>query len=250
MTAVVVTGGTGTLGRYLVPALSAAGHQVRVVSRNGKAKAAPPADVVVGDIVRTDLRPLFDGADCVVHAATSPSRRVRKTEVQGTRNVVDAARQAGVRHVVYASIVGVDRHRFPYYRAKRAAEQVVESSGGSWAIARATQFHELLDRFLSAPVFPTTPGLRFQPVDAAEFAAYLSAAVTAGHAGFLDPFAGPQILTIEELRDARRSAAGRAARLVPVPAVGFLQDFDRGLHLAQGRCDGSTRWSDWLARHG
>lgn len=250
MSMVVVTGGTGTLGLHLVPALLAANHQVRVVSRTGKATACPPAEVATGDVLRTDLRPLFDGADCVVHAATSPSRRARKTEVQGTRNVISASQQAGVQHVVYVSIVGVDRHRFPYYRAKREAEQVVESSGGSWAIARATQFHELLDQFLSAPVFPKTPGLRFQPVDAGEFAAHLSASVTAGHAGRLEPFAGPEILTIEELRDARRSATGHAARLVRVPRVGFVRDFDRGLHLAEGRSDGSTRWSEWLAKRG
>lgn len=124
-------GRDGDLGLHLVPALLAANHQVRVVSRTGKATARPPAEVVTGDVLRTDLRPLFDGADCVVHAATSPSRRAGKTEVEGTRNVISASQQAGVQHLVYVSIVGVDRHRFPYYRAKREAEQVVESSGSS-----------------------------------------------------------------------------------------------------------------------
>ena len=78
MSTVVVTGGRGTLGRHLVPALLAANHKVRVVSRTGKTTAHAAAEVATGDVLRTDLRPLFEGADCIVHAAASPSRRARK----------------------------------------------------------------------------------------------------------------------------------------------------------------------------
>ena len=65
------------------------------------------------------------GCDAIVHAATS-LRRARSTEVDGTRNVVEAANRVGA-HVLYVSIVGVDRHRLPYYKAKWQAEQVVEA---------------------------------------------------------------------------------------------------------------------------
>jgi uncharacterized protein YbjT (DUF2867 family) len=163
-------------------------------------------------------------------------------------NLIRACERADA-HLVYVSIVGVDRHRFPYYRAKWAAERAVESSRCPWSIARATQFHELINRFLSAPVFPKTPGLRFQPVDVGDFAAYLADVATRRQLGRVEPFAGPEVLAIQALRDLRRSIVGRAARLIPVPRMGFMRDFDRGLHLAPERTQGTIPWAAWLADH-
>ena len=137
--AVLVTGGTGLLGKRLVPELVERGHRVRVLARH--------VDGIGGDVepVEGDVRSpervgdAMRGMDIVVHAATNVRRGMRATEIEGTRNVVDAVERHGG-HLIYVSIVGVDRHRFPYYEAKWAAEQVVESSRCSWTIQRATQF--------------------------------------------------------------------------------------------------------------
>src|SRR5947209_4230730 len=142
MATVLVTGGTGVLGSYLVPRLVARGHEVRRLSRHASGPDAVRGDVRTGEGIDAAVA----GCDVVVHAATS-QRRSRETEVKGTRHVVDAARKADA-HVIYVSIVGVDRHRIPYYKAKWAAEQVVEASNARWTILRATQFHDLLDRIL------------------------------------------------------------------------------------------------------
>ena len=85
MAAVLVTGGTGTLGRHLVPALRGAGHHVRVLSRT----TGP--DVVTGDLTTgAGLSAALDGMDVVVHAATDPVR-ARRVEVSGTTRLLDAA---------------------------------------------------------------------------------------------------------------------------------------------------------------
>lgn len=240
MATVLVTGGTGTLGRHLVPVLEQQGHQVRALSRRS---TTFPGDVRTGH----GLAGAAEGVDVVIHAASSPFRKARETEVEGIRNVL---RAAGDAHVVYVSIVGVDRHRFPYYKAKRAAEVEVERHSGPWTIQRGTQFHELLDALLSGRAFVRTPHLAFQPIAAADFAAVVAAHVETGPAGRAPDAGGPEVLDIRQLAETRRRIAGAAARLVPAPRVGPIGDYDAGLHLCPERAVGATSWEAWLqARH-
>jgi len=244
MALVLVTGGTGTLGSRVVSRLVAGGHEVRVLSRTpGPAPAG--ATRWVGD-VRTGagLGEAAEGADVVVHAASNPARRVRETEVTGTANVLAAARRSAS-HVIYVSIVGVDVHRFPYYRAKRAAEELVESYDRGWAIQRATQFHELLAFFFALGVFIRTPHLGFQPVDSGDVADRLVSLAESRVTGRATDLGGPEVLDIRELVSVKRRSSGKATRLVPVPAVSWLGDFDRRLHCTPEHADGTRTWEQW-----
>ena len=244
MAVVLVTGGTGTLGSVLTDRLVGRGHEVRVLSRTaGPAPAG--ATRWVGD-VRTGagLGPAFEGADVVVHAASSPLRKVRETEVGGTAGVLLAARRSAS-HVIYVSIVGVDVSRVPYYRAKRAAEELVEAHAGSWAIQRATQFHPLLATLFSRGFFFRTPNLAFQPIDRGDVADRLVALAESGETGHAPDLGGPEVLTIRELVDIKARCSGKTTRLVPVPAVSFLADFDRRLQCTPEHADGTRTWEEW-----
>jgi uncharacterized protein YbjT (DUF2867 family) len=255
---VLVTGGTGTLGRALVPRLVARGHEVRSLSRHGaaspavsaigaepKAGAEPTAGVsqVRGDVRSGEgLDRAMADIDVVIHAATSGRRGV---EVEGTAKVVTAARAAGA-HLVYISIVGVDQMRFAYYRSKDDAEKLVEAGGGRWTIQRATQFHNLLDRFLGWRVFPVTAHLSFQPVDTGDVSERLADLVDAGPSGRAEDFGGPAVLPLRALAAARRRITGSGTLLVPVPALGFLGEYDRGRHLCPDHAHGRVTWEEWL----
>jgi uncharacterized protein YbjT (DUF2867 family) len=251
MADVLVTGGTGTLGRRLVPRLLAVGHQVRVLTRRPSHAGLPPdVRLVTGDVRSgAGLAAAIEGVHVVVHAASSPLRRMRETEVAGTGLVAAAARDAGA-HLIYVSIVGVDDHRYPYYRAKLAAERVVADSGAGWTVQRATQFHELLDFVLGKRVFLRTPRLAFQVVDAGEVADRLVELTFATPQGRAADFGGPEVLSVVELNAVRTDITGKRARLLPVPPIGWLADFDRGAHLAPERRAGKVTWGDWLRARG
>jgi uncharacterized protein YbjT (DUF2867 family) len=196
-----------------------------------------------GDIrTGTGLAAALDGVDTVIQSVAA-ARSQKATELDGMRALV-AAR--GDRHVIDVSIVGVDRHPFAYYRAKLEAERLLEQAGGNWTIQRATQFHDLVDRFLALPVSAKTPHLRFQPVAPDDVSARLAELVSAGPSGHAPDFGGPEILPIDELNRIRATVTGKRARLLPLPAVGFLKAFDQGAHLAPDHLSGTQTWEAWL----
>lgn len=245
MALVLVTGPAGTLGSALVPRLIARGHHVRVLVHHRPADYPPLVQVVRGDVRSpAGMREAVVGVDAVVHAATSPFRRAKTTELEGTRAALAAAESAGA-HFIYPSIVGVDRVGGTYNRAKREAEQVVESAR-HWTIQRATQLHPTLDRMLSHGLFPVTRHLAFQPLDAGDLAEHMIGHLEAGPAGRAEDFGGPDVLALRDLVAARRAATNRRTTLVPVPAAGPLRALDAGCHLCPGHARGHLTWQQWL----
>ena len=118
MTKVLVTGGAGMLGREVVKQLTATGSRARIMSR----KRRPPDVLSATEWVQADLETgqgvadAVSEIDVVVHAASSPFRHTRQIDVDGTRFLLEQARAAGVAHVIYISIVGIDRIPYDYYR--------------------------------------------------------------------------------------------------------------------------------------
>lgn len=247
MTAVLVTGASGTLGTALVAGLANRGHDVRALVRRTPAGFPPAVQVVRGDVRKpADLAQALTGAKTVIHAATSPFRQAKVTELDGTRAVLAAAEQAGA-HVIYPSIAGVDQLGGTYYEAKWQAEQLV-AAGRRWTIQRATQLHPTLDRMLSHRLFPVTAHLAFQPLDADDFADCLVGLVDAGPVGRAEDIGGPQILSLRDLAATRRAATGSRTVLIPVPARGPLRALDAGHHLCPDHARGKITWQQWLSQ--
>ena len=195
---VLVTGGTGVLGRRVVERLGSAGVGTRVLSHSEKPKT------MAGDLLTGEgLEPAVRGIDTVIHCASSPFRKARKVDVDGTGRLLEAAARAGVSHLVYISIVGIDRAAsYPYYRVKLDAERVVEGSPVPHTILRATQFYDFVLmalRFLDRlPVMPIPKGFLGQPVDAGEVAGRLVELALAGPAGRVPDVGGPKVGTLAD----------------------------------------------------
>ena len=253
MAQVLVTGGSGTLGRAVVPALTAAGHQVAVLSRTdaGPVGGAPRRR---GDLrTGAGLREALQGVDVVLHLASDP-RHVREVDVDGTARLSGTAAEAGCGHLLVVSIVGCDRVPFGYYRGKQTAEEVALRGPVPASVLRATQFHELVARLAQAvtlgPVVVVPRGLRAAPVDIRDVAERLVRAVAEGPAGRLRDLGGPEVVDLADAAAAVARARGRhPPRPVRLPAWGaFLRAFAAGANLPAPDADrGARTFAAWLA---
>jgi uncharacterized protein YbjT (DUF2867 family) len=247
---VLVTGGTGTLGRHVVMLLRNQGHRARILSR----RPSGHVDAVQGDLATgAGLVKAVAGMDAVVHAATQITN-LRATDVVGTRRLLAMGREAGIKHVVYISIVGMEDVAYPYYKAKLAAEAVVKENIVPWSILRATQFHSLIEMFLTAfshvPALATVPyDWKFQPVDPADVAARLAQVVTGQPAGMLHDFGGPEVRDLKSLAEAWLTARNSNKRLVNLRLpFNFSRQFGEGRLLCPEHKDGSTTFEQYLAK--
>ncbi|MEV7888211.1 SDR family oxidoreductase [Streptomyces sp. NPDC002817] len=243
MTTILVTGGTGTLGRLVAERLRADGHEVRVLSRHTQPYAV---DLREGGAA---LDVAVEGVDTVVHCATTQTGGDEKAAA----NLIAAARRAGVGHLVYISIVGVDRVPFGYYRSKLAVERQVEESGLGWTVLRATQFHDLLVRVFRAmaksPVMVLPAGVSDQPVEVAEVADRLAELAAGPPAGRVADLGGPEVRSFESLARAYVKATGRRRAVVNVPLTGkAYRGFRAGGHLAPEQAVGKGTFEEYLAR--
>jgi uncharacterized protein YbjT (DUF2867 family) len=214
MTTILVTGGTGTLGRCVTERLRADGHEVRVLSRHTRPYAV---DLRVGG---SGLDAALAGVATVVHCASSP----RGGDEKAAEHLIAAARRAGVGHLVYISIVGVDRVPLGYYRTKLAVERHIEASGLGWTILRTTQFHDLVVSVLAglakAPVVLVPAGVPDQPVEVSEVADRLAGLALAGPAGRVADMGGPEVRTLDSLARSYLRATGRRRAVAQVPLFG------------------------------
>jgi uncharacterized protein YbjT (DUF2867 family) len=219
---VLVTGGTGRLGQRLVPRLQAAGHQVRQMSRRGTGPGGVRGDLATG----RDLPSAVAGAEVIVHAASDPRGDPWQVDVAGTRRLVQAVDRDRLRHLLYVSIVGVDRIPYGYYRAKFAAEQVLLASGLPVTLLRVTQFHDFVDFLLDSarrgPVLPVPMGWRAQPVDVGEVAAHIAGLVSGAPAGDVVEYGGPEEHTAADLARAWVAARAPGTHVVATPVPGRL----------------------------
>ncbi|MEU1853307.1 NAD(P)H-binding protein [Streptomyces sp. NPDC019990] len=242
MTTILVTGGSGTLGRLVVERLRGDGHEVRVLSRHSRPYAV---DLREGGGA---LDAAVAGVDTIVHCASSP-----KGDEQAAAHLISAARGAGVRHLVYISIVGVDRVPFRYYQSKLAVERLVEESGLDWTVLRATQFHDLLVMMLQGlsklPVLFLPAGVQDQPVEVAEVADRLAELAVGAPAGRVEDMGGPRVRTLESLARAYLKASGRRRAVVNVPLWGAAyRGFRNGGHLAPQRAVGRGTFEEHVVR--
>lgn len=246
MSVVLVTGGTGTFGRKLVPILAARGHEVRTLSRR------PGGGTHTGDLTTgAGLAQAAAGADVVVHAATdSRVTATGRTDPEQTRRLLAAI--GDCRHLLYISIVGIDAIGYRYYRSKLECERLIAAGPVPSTTLRATQFHELIARALAtaarSPVAVLPLGLRFQSVAAVEVAARAADLIEGEPLGRAPDFGGPQVLTGREITRAwlKRHNWPRIVFGVRWPGAVY-RSFAAGLHTCPEHADGHQTWEEFLA---
>lgn len=255
MTEIVVTGGTGVLGREVVRRLTDA--NVRVLSRRENPELPAGVRGVRGDLRTGDgLADALDGIDVIVHCASNGGFGDARADVGATRRLLTAAKASSGAgqgpHLVYISIVGVDLVPYGYYQAKLAAETLVRDSGLPWTILRATQFHDLALALASVlcagPVVPAPTGMRSDLVDAGEVAQRLADLALGEPAGRVPDMGGPQTLSIRDVERAYLDATGRRRPIVPLPLRGKVAAaFRAGGNLLDDGVRGTRTFTEYLA---
>jgi NADH dehydrogenase len=254
---VLVTGGTGFVGTYVVNRLLRAGHAVAALARRPEStqnRYSRPVETVLGDVLDPDsLSRAAAGRDAVVHLVgiiheigTESFDRMHREAVE---NVVAAARTAGVRRYLHMSAMGsAPDSPSEYGRTKAAGEAAARASGLDWTVFRPSIIFGPGDGFVSllAPIVRRNPGFipvigdgetRFQPVSvhdvARVFAESLEKPETVGRAFEVG---GPEVLTLNAVYREIAAAVGKPGkRLVHFPLW-------YGRLLASG--------FEWLARRG
>ena len=235
---VLVTGPTGFIGPHVVHALRARETPVRALVRDGRRGsrlAAWGAELAEGDVTDpASLRPAFAGVDVVVHLVSiiKGSRAdFERVMVQGTRNLVAAAEEAGVRRLVLASALGLDERSkdvVPYFAAKWEMERAVQASPNEHVIFRPSfvfgKDGGVLPTFVRlvrfAPVTPIVgPGTqRLQPIWIDDLAEYYARAIDLPEAaGRTFDIGGPDAPTWNEFWDRLKRALGTRRPSLHVP---------------------------------
>lgn len=253
---VLVTGGTGTLGRHVVRGLREAGRAVRVMART-EAETEHDVEFITGDLETAEgLEAAVEGIKVIVHCAGS-----QKGDGRMATNLVREAARTGVRHLVNISVVGadrvpvksgIDRAMFGYFEQKLSAEQTIAASGIPWTTLRATQFFDLTLRTAQAmaklPVIPVPAGFRFQPIETGEVAARLVELALASPAGLVSDLGGPRAYPMADLVRGYLRASGKRRLLLPIWLPGrAARAFRAGANLTPDGAVGRRTWEDFLA---
>lgn len=253
---ILVTGGTGHLGRVLVGKLVQTGAVVRVLSRRGAPASGADAPPWAGSVewARGDLATgagIADAAadeDVVVHCATTNGSK----DVQVTRTLIAGLSSRPEVHLIYISIVGVDRVPFFYYNAKLESERLIETSGLPFTVLRATQFHTLLYRMFAtqhrSPVMFVPSRTNFQPIDIATVADRLIELAAEPAAGRVGDIGGPEVRSVTDLARSYLDAVGKRRVVLPVRIPGRVgAGYRNGGHLAPENAYGTVTFESFLA---
>lgn len=246
---VLVTGATGTLGHHVVPEATDAGHHVRALSRRTRL-GYTGVHWNRGDLHKgVGLDAALDGVDVVVHCATQAAGR---KDVAAARHLIAAARRAGVGHLIYVSIVGIDDIPLPYYKAKLAVEEALAASGIGHTVLRATQFHNLIETTFAvqrfSPVLCTLRGVRFQPIDVRDVAARLVQLIDVAPAGRVPDIGGPTVFGHDELARIYLAACNSARHVVRLTIPGRIAaGYRSGANLAPENAVGTRTFQDYLS---
>jgi uncharacterized protein YbjT (DUF2867 family) len=244
---IVVIGGTGRIGKKLIPLLRGRGHE---------AVSASPSSGV-NTLTGEGLAGALAGANVVVDVTNSPSwedAAVMEFFDKSTRNLLAAEAAAGVKHHIALSVVGADRMPDSgFMRAKVNQEKVIEASGASYSIVRATQFFEFLGYIADSGAEGDTVRLStapMQPVAADDVAAALADVAAGAPLNATVELAGPEAASIAEFVGRFMAASGDKRKVIADPQALYsgAKMGSRGIAPGANPRLGPTRFEEWLSR--
>lgn len=235
---VLVTGGTGVVGRSTVTALLQRGHVVQLLSRHAQRDAQQwPHGVhpVVGNVAdASSISGAATDCDVVLHLTgvvdDEGANALERINVEGTRNMVRETERAGVGRFIYVSSLGADRGNSAYHKSKRRAEAIVRQFRGAWTIIRVAnvfgpgdeQISLLLRMVRTLPVLPVIGkgDTQFQPIWHEDLGELLARAAERSDLGNKElEVAGGELTSQSDLIQRLSRITGRDVPQLPMPSV-------------------------------
>lgn len=252
MQKIVVTGGTGLLGKRVVNQLLARNCNVYVLSSQDSPVVPDRVKIIKGNLATGEGLQNLQDANIVIHCASNP-KDPQSTDIAGTINLLQALDATKLRHFINVSIVGVDKTDYPYYKVKTAVENLISESGIPFTTLRATQFHDLvLNMIRSFEInngnILVPAGMKFQSIDVNEVALRLAELIEEQPSGLLPDMGGPEVLTIEEMVNTWLNIFGQklSIKAEPIESPRYVL-FRSGVNLCPDYKCGSTTWEKFLA---
>jgi uncharacterized protein YbjT (DUF2867 family) len=252
---ILITGGTGTLGREIIKQLNYPGQQIAVITTQEDPGLPKGINIVKGDLSdRQSIRDAVNNADIVIHSASNPLN-AQVVDVDGTRNLVASINKKKLKHFIYISIAGIDKSDFPYYKVKYNVEQLIAAANVPYTILRATQFYEFVLHRMIKPYDTgkslTIPaGLKFQAIDISEVAGRVTGLMESAPKNETITIAGPAVQTIEEMAQAYLDTLNRKDELKTEQLPGERFDMLRsGINLCPENAFGTKTWKQFLNKH-
>ena len=241
----VIIGGTGLIGSRVVAWVRQHGHE---------AVAAAP-ETGVNTLTGQGLATALANASVVVDVSNSPSfedKAVMNFFTTATRNLIQAARDAGVTHYVALSVVGTER--LPdsgYLRAKAAQERLIKESALPYSIVHATQFFEFVRRIADEATDGTTvrlPPVLIQPMAADDVAAAVGTVAVSPPVNGIVEVAGPQKFRFDDLIREALAARSDPRQVIADPSARYFGTRleERSLIPAGNARLGAISFEDWL----
>lgn len=242
---VVVIGGTGLIGSKVVERLKAGGYE---------AVAAAP-QTGVNTLTGEGLADVLKNASVLVDVSNSPSfeeKAVMHFFQTSTRNLIDQAKKAGVKHYVALSVVGTSRLKeSPYFRAKIAQEKLIQESSLPYTIVHATQFFEFVKMIADAATNGNQVRLApvlIQPMAAEDVAFVVSQTAASEPANGIVETGGPERFRLGEFVAKGLAARNDPREVISDPETRYFgaRLEDRTLIPSEDAALGEIRFDEWL----
>ncbi len=256
MNKILVTGGNGHLGKYVVSALIEKGFQTAVLTTQANCEVRNDVEFFTGDLAQNlRLKEAAKGVEVIIHCASNP-KNSQQADINGTKNLLDAVDKNTIKHFIYISIVGIHKSDYPYYQAKLEVENAIAKSGIPFTILRSTQFHDFvfniikgLDQNAESNSITIPSKMRFQSVAVHEVAELLASLALESPKGLMEDFGGPEVLHFEEMAKTYFQVTQNTKKLkLKEPKDIRHKLFTTGINLCPDNNFGKQTWHEYVIK--
>ena len=252
---ILLSGGTGQLGKRILKHFYATNYLFTVLTRQENTELTGNINYLKADL--TKIASLEDALDddyeVVIHSASNPQNS-NLVDVEGTRNLLKTIHKRNVKHFIYISIVGIDQSQYKYYQDKLDAEELIIQSGIPYTILRITQFHDFVLNRIIHPLniqkdndFEIPQGLKFQSIDLTDVCEKIRELISKEPTYSRVIIGGPEILKIEEIIKIYLDVFKLNNGYKTTAQLNlFVKTFTTGINLCPNNRWGKITWNDFL----